>query len=148
MKELTTTHAGIEITYDEAQNIWTFELRGRERSAPSLLEAKAAIERPAPKDKKPFTRIKCWKLETYNTKAKQVEVTSMCDRPSWDRQQQFWVMDGKVRERHRASDLFPCGSVNDSLIAQIERRHEDAAKIQEQIEALKKKLKPLAVEPE
>lgn len=51
---ITITHNGVTITYSEVENKFVFELRGRERKVDSLREAREAIDKPAPKVKKPF----------------------------------------------------------------------------------------------
>jgi hypothetical protein len=43
---MTITHDDITITYDEKDNRWHFELRGRQRSAESLAKAKEFIDKP------------------------------------------------------------------------------------------------------
>lgn len=57
---IKTTYRGVEITYVEYGNKWTFTHNGNERSATTLHLAKEAIDAPPPKDKPPFKRIECY----------------------------------------------------------------------------------------
>ena len=54
---LIVTYRDIAITYDEQKDKWFFTLRGRDRSADSLANAKKAIDAPPPKEEKPFERF-------------------------------------------------------------------------------------------
>lgn len=129
---MTTTYGGIKITYDERSNKWMFELRGRERSAESLAKAKEAIDKPEPKDKKPFTKFEAWFLRMYGCEAKRVTVTSVAD-STWRDGVHLWVVDGKGRSKESASDLYPCSPWNDQIIAEMQA-------IRAQIDDLKRKL--------
>lgn len=60
MTEITHTHEGILITYDENANLWRFTLRGRDRSTDSLSKAKEAIDKPVATKAKPFEKIQVW----------------------------------------------------------------------------------------
>lgn len=51
---MTTTHNGIEIEYLEREDLWQFELYGRERKVESLAAAKEAIDKPRPSRKAAF----------------------------------------------------------------------------------------------
>jgi hypothetical protein len=54
-------HGGIEITYNEHPNNWTFTLRGKERVAPTLKQAKETIDKPvAHKDADRFDRFEAF----------------------------------------------------------------------------------------
>jgi hypothetical protein len=53
----TITYKGIEISYDERSDKWLYTLRGKDRSADILVNAKKAIDKPAPKDAEPFDRL-------------------------------------------------------------------------------------------
>jgi len=77
-QELKTTYGGVEISYVENRNVWLFELRGRERSAESLAKAKEAIDKPEPKDKKPFTRVRAHKFAPWEG-WKVLDVTSVAE---------------------------------------------------------------------
>lgn len=56
-------YTGVQILYLEDSNKWRFELRGRERKADSLKQAKEWIDKPAPvkKASKAFERFQCYK---------------------------------------------------------------------------------------
>lgn len=110
MDALTVTHNKIEITYNEARNVWTFTLRGRERSADSLAKAREAIDRPPPKESKPFERFKAW-LYAWGEGWEIVEVTSIVESPY---SIQLWTMGKGGRSKQACGNLFPVGPVNDA----------------------------------
>lgn len=90
MNPITIEHKGIAVTYDERENKWKFELRGRKRSAESLQAAREAIEKPAPKDEKPFEPIKAW-LWKYSDDVQLVTVTSIAEPSPYSRVKQVWI---------------------------------------------------------
>ncbi len=57
-------YSGIQILYLEDTNKWRFELRGRERKADSLKQAKEWIDKPEPvkKASKSFERFECYRV--------------------------------------------------------------------------------------
>ncbi|HXQ38129.1 MAG TPA: hypothetical protein VN843_29260 [Anaerolineales bacterium] len=73
-------YGGIQILYLEDVNKWRFELRGRERKADSLKQAKEWIDKPEPvkKASKPFERFEAYLDSTdyYGTK-RTVEVVTV-----------------------------------------------------------------------
>ena len=133
---IKTTWQGIEIEYDERQNKWVFTLRGQERSAESLAKAKEIIDKPEPKEKKPFTRIKAWHRE-YSSLFAPCEVTSIADAPSYSCEQYVWIVKDGNRSREYARNICPMNPHNDALVA-------EHAKIQAEIDALTEKRNKLA----
>ena len=141
---MKTTHNGIEITYDENRNVWTFELRGRERSAVSLVAAKAAIDAPPPKEKKPFQRIEAWVLYQYGSAEPQrVTITSIAEGPSWRTGHEVWITDNKkARQKVSASSVYPVGEHNDARVSEyidlglrIEQLQEEREKVHAKLTA-------------
>jgi hypothetical protein len=59
-KTLSVVYRDIEITYDKYKNKWFFTLRGHDRSAETLINAKKAIDVPPPKEEKSFKRFEAW----------------------------------------------------------------------------------------
>ena len=81
--QLGTTYNEVEISYNEDDSKFEFQLRGRLRSAATLKEAKEAIDKTPKEAKKPFERFTCWLIDANmasslfgNTKPEVVEVTS------------------------------------------------------------------------
>lgn len=60
-------YTGVQILYLEDSNKWRFELRGRERKADSLKQAKEWIDKPAPvkKASKSFERFECYQMDRF-----------------------------------------------------------------------------------
>src|SRR4051812_6947269 len=92
---ITCTYNETVIAYDESRNLWLFVLRGRERSASSLALAKEAIDKPAPKEAKPFTKIDAWFIG-YGESGERVEITAIAE-PDRGGKLAVWIKrpDGK-----------------------------------------------------
>lgn len=116
---MKTTYHEIEIAYDESDDRWHFDLRGRKRSAETLSKAKEAIDKePAEKRKQVFPRFEAYKLSTWDN-SEIVTVTGLGDE-AWRGQPQFWIVDksGK-RSKEHASSLFPVNEKNTAIVACI-----------------------------
>lgn len=129
-------HNEIEITYDENLNNWQFELRGRKRSALSLAAAKAAIDKPPPKDIKPFVRVECYtEPRSYDGGNFHIVTATSIDqnRTSYSRSPQVWTVNkNNNRERFGAHQLFPVNEHNTKLVR-------EAGELWKQIKDLEKK---------
>lgn len=158
-EQIKVTHAGIEIVYVEGENQWVFTLRGRERKVESLQKAKEAIDKPPPKDKKPFERIEAWGSNRYGgTEFKILTVTSIAERQSsWSRTPEVWVTYadkdrwGKAeqkREKYSSDAVFPRNEKNDAIVAKCEQLRKQIQALEEELAATHKKLTPLKVEKE
>lgn len=151
--KILTEYKGITISYDEQQNRWNFVLRNRDRIVPSLAEAKKLIDKPAPKDKKPFERVTCWRRswsEGGSGKCwKLVDVTSVTTQKYHD-EPFVWIVDQKTKEREKTpcDELYPCNPENDRLIDYLKALDVKTAEIKKLSDAGVKKLKGLVVEPE
>lgn len=150
MSEIKHTHDGIEIEYLEHQNKWQFTLRGRERIVDSLAEAKAVIDKPAPKEKPDFDRIQAYHRHSYSYgKYALVEVTSIAAQHGWRGQDEVWIV-GKDKQRSRVdrARVFPVNEWNSAIIQKVEKLQEDEATIRKAIEGLEKTLRPLKLPKE
>lgn len=129
METPTTTYRGVVITYAEDRNKWTFELRGSQRWADTLTNAKAVIDKPAPKDKKAFAPIEAY-YTSYDGEFSKVRVTSIAEKSRWSRGTYFWVVNGKKeRTKVENSRLYIVSPDNDAKIQQ-------RAELKKQIDAL------------
>lgn len=152
-KEIAVVHNDIKITYNENTNKWKFELRGRERSENSLTDAKAAIDKPAPKKQKPFTRIKAWHI-SYST-ITPCEVTSIAE-PTRRGDQQVWIVmesanrfkDKGERSKESACEIVPSNEKNDAAVKAILEKRAEAARINAIAEELEEKLPRLKINDE
>lgn len=144
MDTLKTQHNGIEITYNEKRNRWEFELRGHELSAATLALAKAAIDKPPPKDKPPFTRCKAYTEHTWSGDGfETVEVTSVAASQDWE-PTQYWICNSRAqRQKISRNDLYPVNEKNSALIAKILTLDNDLERLRGEREALKKKLQEM-----
>jgi len=119
---MKTTYREIEITYQEQENNWLFELRGKERTAESLTAAKAAIDAPPPKEKDSFDKIEAWVYEGNTFKRCTVTSKAHC---RYD-DNRYWVSlaEGVTKrgcmKRFQANhyNIFPVSPENDKLISQ------------------------------
>lgn len=144
MDTLKTQHNGIEITYNEKLNRWEFELRGRERSTDTLALAKAAIDKPEPKDKPPFKRCKAYTEHTWSGDGFQtVEVTSVANTHDWQ-ETEYWIVTEKAqRQKISRHSLYPVNEKNSDLMAKIVSLDHQRDDLLNEREALKKKLQQM-----
>lgn len=153
---MKTNYNGTDIAYQERENNWIFELRGRERVAESLAAAKEAIDKPysAKADGPQFERFPAW--VKYDGTLRLCTVTS--EAYSRYHSKMFWItldpaqpstikrrVSSADKRRMQANhyDLFRRTPENDKLAAQridldkeIERLHEERNKRQEQMHSL------------
>lgn len=126
---MKTLYNAIEISYNEENDRWEFELRGRARSAESLAKAKEAIDKE-PKEKRTqvFPRFDAYRFR-YGDEISIVTVTSVADtRYSGV---EFWITGKDGRSKERASQLYPVNEKNTAIVTEIKR-------INAQIEGLDK----------
>jgi pyocin large subunit-like protein len=143
---LKVMHDGIEIRYVEGEDVWRFELRGRERSSESLAKAKEAIDKPEPKERKPFTRFKAYR-SSYGERYVVVEVTSFADTPFWSGTQ-YWVTGDKKREKVSHRNLYPVNEHNTPLVEQIAELSKQVDELQDKIRKVSEKLQSVAADKE
>jgi hypothetical protein len=132
---METIYNEIKITYREAQDDWTFELRGRNRSAESLAKAKEAIDKTPAEKRKPFPRFEAYRLNYRGVE--RVTITSAAEERygrTAPESVMFWISDkdGK-RQQESARCLYPVNEHNDKVM--IER-----GIVVKEIEALNVKL--------
>lgn len=146
MQPITIEHKGIAITYDERENKWKFELRGRKRSAESLQAAREAIDKPAPSDEKPFKPIKAW-LWKYSDEVQPVTVTSIAEPARYTRGVEVWIKtESGTRSKESVDSIIQdCPEVT-RLVAEFEALEDERTKLFEigqkkKNEAMKFKIK-------
>lgn len=145
---LVIHHEGIAITYDEGRDLFTFELRGRQRTATSIRKAKEAIDAPPPKDKKPFTRFQAW-VNSHWDGWQRVDVTSIGEPTCFGEARDVWVVDkNKRRTRERQDKIYPCSPHNDALAAQWMDLDAQVKKLEDQKRAIQKRMKSYEIPPE
>jgi hypothetical protein len=141
------TYDGVEITYNESRDRWTFELRGRERSAESLAKAKEAIDKPEPKEKAPFARISAYMksygdyMKSYGDKFQKVEVTSVAEDDYGT--PRVWTVRNGDRRKERADSLYCANAKNESLIAEYEALQTEIKALEEKSRALVNKMETI-----
>lgn len=148
--EVTVEYKGITLTYSEANNRWEFVLRGRERWSDSLKLAKEAIDKPVPEDKKPFTRIKCYRLGRHTDEELEiVEVTSIAAARWGGAATEGWItIGGTHRAKEYLTNLYPMTERNAKLIHQIKVLNGKIEDLQKSRNGFKNKLKALEVSEE
>jgi hypothetical protein len=120
MSEIKLTYNEVVIRYDEKLDRWLFNLRGRDRSAASLVAAKHAIDATA-RGESTFKRFEAWVGNYYSDELKKVEVTSICERSSFGGRAILRVVfpGGKGRREVRADTIFPCSPDNIEIMRKI-----------------------------
>lgn len=121
-----TTHRGIEISYNETKNTWHFTLRGRDRTAETLANAKAAIDKPDPSGKKPFERIKAIMTE-YGTNFLEGEITSIAEN-GYGRQYVWFTTEPRGRRKELLSLMRADTAENRALMAEALILYDQASK--------------------
>ncbi len=137
------THDSVPITYDEHENKWLFTLRGRDRSASSLAEAKAAIDKPVVEKAKPFEKIPAWWLK-YPGNPEKVEITGIAEKGY--REQEVWIKCSEGRKKECLSSFFGCNEKNDAMVASIIEKNAAASKLEDESAKLSRQLAPLKLE--
>ena len=130
MADIKVNYDGVEITYLEKDDKWTFTLRGRERSAESLAKAKEAIDKPAPEAKKAFERIPAIKVN-YSGIVKRGEITSIAESRAYSNRKEVWFTNGEGRRKEDASEMYSVTPENDRLIAEHAERKSQIANLEE-----------------
>lgn len=144
MSELTITHDGIVITYDERDDLFHFTLRGIERSSDSLRKAKQAIDKPAPKDKKAFTPIQAWFCR-WSRDPEMVTITSLVEKTY--REQQVWIKNSKgQRSKEGISNFKEASESNAAIIESIRAASKEIERITESRRSMEKSLTPLQID--
>lgn len=142
------TYKGVAISYNEHNDKWEFTLRGQERSASTLSKAKAVIDKPAPKNKKPFQRFKAWTKRGWGEGGFiECEVTSIADAPSWSTPE-VWVQKGSERRKVYARDVYLKNARNDSLIAEIGKLEKQFNEVRTLIDERQSKLESIQIKRE
>jgi hypothetical protein len=144
--EMSVVYAGITIVYTEADNLWRFELRGRDRSADSLAKAKEFIDKHPAEKGKPFERVKAYLTSRFDGEYKPCEITSIAE-SSWGTNCAWISIDGK-RKKENVGRLIPATPENDSIIAQIVVMNAERTKLTKQIGTLDSSMKRYKVPSE
>lgn len=145
-KPIQHTHRETVITYDEDRNVWTFTLRGRDRSAESLTKAREIIDKPEPKEKKPFEKIKAWYM-TYQSDPERVEITGIAE-SGWRGDGWVWIKTESGRRSKESTErkIYPSNTKNDALIGEIIAKRKSIAALDDECEKLTRKLESLKLE--
>lgn len=119
----TTTYRGVEITYNEHSDSWLFTLRGRDKTASSLTNAKAAIDKPAPKENN-FVKFRAWLALGYDDfDLKEATVTG--DAGVNFRRQDVWIKDAQGTRRKVSLDsVFADTPDNIAAMARMKEQNE------------------------
>lgn len=144
-KSITHTHSDILITYDADNNIWKYEIEGKERSSASLKDAMNridTIQKLIQKgEKKPFKPIHAWMCKGYyDNEYTKVTITSIADTPSYQTQQ-VWISHNGKRSKESADIMVADTPDNIQRISAIKKLEEEVNKLDGRIAAEKKKLK-------
>lgn len=135
---MQTEYKGIAITYNESSNRFDFTLRGRDRFAHSLADAKKKIDEPS--KEKTFKRCEVYVSESRWSGDPPWSVATAT---SIDTQGHVWLTR-KGGSREKAwGDVYPVSVKNTVIVNEIKRldaEKEDIEKIQE---SLLKKLERL-----
>jgi hypothetical protein len=144
--EMSVVYAGITIVYTEADNLWRFELRGRDRSAGSLAKAKEFIDKEPTEKAEPFERVKAYLTSRFDGDYKPCEITAVAE-SRWGSNFAWISIDGK-RVKVNVGNLIPVTPENDSIIAQLVVMYAERTKLNKQIDKLGSSMKRYKVPSE
>lgn len=96
---ITTTHGGVEITFNETDEIWEFTHNSRDRGVASLRKVKEIIDKPITV---PFDRVDAFILRSNRRGYVSVKITSIAKKHSWqDKPYDVWIVrDGNRSKVH------------------------------------------------
>jgi hypothetical protein len=146
-EQLTVTFRDVPITYREYENNWCFVLRGRERTAASLKEAKEAISKPAPKKGKPFQKFEAWCVCGHSIDS--VTVLFVANGASWRSERQVrarFLSESRLTSENDernvdVTHVYPKNAHNDALAARIQDLHASIEKAEADIDTARERMK-------
>lgn len=141
--EVKVTYGGIDIAYNEEQDRWEFELRGRERFADSLAKAKEAIDKPEPKTAKKFVPVRAI-MNTYSS-VYVGTITSIADSGYGPQQVWFTRDSDKRRSKEPLSAMKEFNEANRKLVAEHDALQKEADTLRKKAEHRLSLLTPLTI---
>jgi hypothetical protein len=150
-KQLTTTYGypPVEISYNEHNDTWEFELRNKQRQATTLALAKQAIDKPPLPDKKTFERIPVY--VAYGQKYERAEITSLVQTKYSSYEAWVTYLDGNMkgkRERKSMYYLYAITDDNRALINQVDALWTQIEGLQRKRNEITSQLPKLEIKPE
>ena len=125
---MNVIHNGVNIEYNETDNTWEFTLRGRERKAYSLAQARGTIDKPvSEKTEKTFVPVKGWFIESYGSKVQEATATSIAASRYGSQRVRLTIQGKSTVENLRC--FFPLNEKNAKKVDELRQ-------LQTQIEAL------------
>lgn len=147
----TLEYQGTTIEYIEADNKFRFELRGRERKAESLKQAKEWIDKPEPakKSSKPFKRFEAlfsgaWSgHDKINRKVVTVTSAAQDTHRGTNTPSAAWILrdGGDNRSKEPVEKLFEINDANTKKWEEYDTLVGEAARLTKKAEALVKTMK-------
>lgn len=148
-KPISVTYGGVEIVYVEGTNKWQFTLRGRERSTESLENAKIAIAKPPPANKKPFEKTEAYQddWDGRDHGYIKVTITSIAEKTYYGSEPRFWISrPGKSRVQADKTKLFAVTPENESRIAAIQKMRKQIDGLEKSVKTEQRLLKPVEID--
>jgi hypothetical protein len=138
---MKTKYHGIAIEYIEREDVWLFELRGKERKSSSLKLAKEEIDKKPPKGKASFLRHKAWHPD-WKDGIVAVDVTSIAaPEQLMGESTKVWIIDDeKQRQQVRPGKLWADTPKNAQIVKLILEKIALGKEIDNAVSELKKTL--------
>ena len=149
--ELTVVYDGITISYDERDDVFRFILRGRNRSANSLRQAKEFIDKPVPESvkKKTFEPTQAYYQGRYSGDFAFEEVTVTSVAEDSRHGISLWIKDANGnRSKEGTYAVFLKNDANAKIIQQIKDITKQINDLEEQRSTLKDSMAKFEVEKE
>lgn len=140
----TVTYEGIEVGYYASTNDWSFTLRGRTRTAPSLTAAKEAIDKPVAEKKIVFEPVAGYKKNNWSgEKFQPLTITSIIEDGAF-----CWVTNPGMksyrssgRSKESTENIYLNNAKNNVLITEWNELQAEVAALEKQQDAIMKQLK-------
>jgi|SRR5215831_4744383 len=138
----------IEIRYDEGGNDWRFTLRGKDRSAQTLENAKAAIDAPVRENKRVFKKFEAFLRSGYSNDRglERVTVTGLVGTRGFHSSGKAWIRNSHGRrDTAYINALMQMTPENEALVKQIDELIAQQSALSTQIKALSEKIAPVTI---
>jgi len=139
----------IEIKYNERDNEWQFTLRGKDRTAQSLENAKASIDAPVREKARVFKKFEAFLRSGYakDTRLEKVTVTGLvAGGRGYRTSGKAWVRRANGRrDTAYMNALLQMTPENEALVKQIDELVTQQETLSTQIKALSEKIAPVTI---
>ncbi len=115
---ITTVHNGVEILFNETEEVWEFTHNSRDRGVDSLKKAKQIIDKPITV---PFDRVEAFMLRQNRRGYITVQITSVAKKGSWqNKPYEVWIVRDGNRSKVHSDDVIENTPENIARLAALD----------------------------